>query len=622
VIRSFVAAGTLILAWPALAADPDPKEVLAGYKTVEQAKLTTIRTSRAGQAGLVGYLGISLRADARGRPVVEDVPLDSPAAKAGVKPGDVLTRAGGQPIRGSQSFREWVQTQTPGETVKLGLERDGAAIEITAEVGAVSRPMKPPTGPPPFHGLEIVEVKEGDGVKVQSVADASPAAVAGLKTGDLVLKLNGDEINRPGRLQEMVREKRPGDAINLTVIREGKELEVKVTLAANRPGAGGKGGFGGGGGGGRGGGFGGGSPTLWTKATMRLGVVGIEFPDVKHNDKVTPAELEKLFFSKGTYTDTSVTGQKVSGSLNDYLREVSAGAFHIEGKVFPWIEVGKKRGDYVQGSGTSNKTAVLTEALDRLLNRDGKDALKDFDGILFVYAGDMYRTNRGAVYYPHAGTVGHQLRRFPYLLGPEGGSRLSSLNTFVKEMGLVLGLPDLAARTENVGSEGLGAWCALSEVKTTGRPEHFSPWCKEKLGWLKPAVIDPTDKQKLVLSPIEGSSRECFKALVRPDGSEYLLLENRAKKGFDADLPAEGLLIWRVVNDRPILEEAHGVTGPTGPTVHLGAVPYPSSANTAFTPDTIPSSRSPRGGGQPVHITNIRRHADGKVSFLIGYEYE
>ena len=53
--------------------------------------------------------------------------------------------------------------------------------------------------------------------------------------------------------------------------------------------------------------------------------------------------------------------------------------------------------------------------------------------------------------------------------------------------------------------------------------------------------------------------------IVKPDGSEYFLLENRRKKGFDGDLPAEGLLVWRVVNNHPILEESHGVEGPAGP---------------------------------------------------------
>ncbi len=86
-------------------------------------------------------------------------------------------------------------------------------------------------------------------------------------------------------------------------------------------------------------------------------------------------------------------------------------------------------------------------------------------------------------------------------------------------------------------------------------------------------------------------------------------------------MPGEGLLIWRVVQDRPILVESHGIDGPTGPTVHLDAVPYPSPANHAFTPETTPSSRSPLGGGLPVSITNIRRLPDGRIAFQVGYEY-
>jgi hypothetical protein len=121
---------------------------------------------------------------------------------------------------------------------------------------------------------------------------------------------------------------------------------------------------------------------------------------------------------------------------------------------------------------------------------------------------------------------------------------------------------------------------------------------------------------------VEDSPRECFKVLARPDGSEYFLLENRRKKGFDQSLPGEGLLIWRVLNNRPILEESHGVLGPSGPRVNSTSVPYPSPANDAFTPYTTPSSRSQLGGGLPVHITNIRELPDGRISFHIGYEYQ
>ena len=109
---------------------------------------------------------------------------------------------------------------------------------------------------------------------------------------------------------------------------------------------------------------------------------------------------------------------------------------------------------------------------------------------------------------------------------------------------------------------------------------------------------------------------------MRAYGSEYLLLENRRKVGFDQDLAAEGLLIRRVVRNHPILEESHGVDGPSDPNVYLREVPHPSRANDAFTPFTTPWSRSQLGGGLPVHISKIRRLPDGRISFSIGYEYE
>ena len=142
------------------------------------------------------------------------------------------------------------------------------------------------------------------------------------------------------------------------------------------------------------------------------------------------------------------------------------------------------------------------------------------------------------------------------------------------------------------------------------------------LGWIKPKIVDPRVPQKLILDPIEDDPAQCVKVMVRADGTEYFLLENRVRKGFDQSLPAGGLLIWRVVNNRPVLEESHGVEGASGPRVYLGAVPYPSQSNTAFTPYTVPSSRSQLGGGLPVHVTNIRRLPDGRITFHIGYEYQ
>ena len=199
---------------------------------------------------------------------------------------------------------------------------------------------------------------------------------------------------------------------------------------------------------------------------------------------------------------------------------------------------------------------------------------------------------------------------------------MNDISVFCHEFGHMLGLPDLYARPEQPGSEGVWQWCAMSNQIGNGRPQHFSAWCKEQLGWVKPTVIDPRVKQKLVLSPIETDPTQCFKVMVRADGSEYFLLEVRQKIGWDERLPGEGLLVWRVVNNRPILEESHGVEGARGPSSYPTSVPFPSAANQNFTPYTTPSSKSQLGGGLPVWITNIRRWPDGRVTFHVGYEYQ
>src|SRR5262249_51923193 len=128
-------------------------------------------------------------------------------------------------------------------------------------------------------------------------------------------------------------------------------------------------------------------------------------------------------FSRGVYKNkNSATGQTVYGSLADYFREVSCGALKVEGKVFDWIEVKKNRMDYAPGSGTGNRGnrgTLLTDALDRLQARDGKDALKDFDGLFFLYAGKRAGQNSGSLYWPHCYSVRHDNKNWSYFLCPE-----------------------------------------------------------------------------------------------------------------------------------------------------------------------------------------------------------
>jgi Do/DeqQ family serine protease len=68
------------------------------------------------------------------------------------------------------------------------------------------------------------------GVWVEQVGEDSGADVAGIKSGDIIVSVNGKETNTSPRLQEIIAGKRPGDKVVLMVNRNGKEKELEVVL--------------------------------------------------------------------------------------------------------------------------------------------------------------------------------------------------------------------------------------------------------------------------------------------------------------------------------------------------------------------------------------------------------
>jgi M6 family metalloprotease-like protein len=597
----------------ALADLPKVEPDLAGFKTVETAataQIARVATQASSNADSPAYLGILLDPGARQALVISDVDLDSPASRAGVQLGDVLQKLDGQVIKDVEGVFEVLNGKSAGETLDLTLSRQDKPVNAKAILTPWSRMRPAQDRLRRGLGVQVAAAKEGEGVTIEQVFPGSTGDRAKLKVGEVLLKIDDVALNGPDQFYDLIRSKPSDGTVVATLRLAEKAVDMKIKLDPepnpNGPptGPGGLGGQ-------RGGGY-------WTKPGFRLAIVCVEYPDVKHNPQITNEAWREALFSEGTYNKTNVTGQAVHGSFRDYFLEQSCGYFKADGGVFDWVEVGKKREEYATG----NRTALLTEALDKLLDRDGEEALKDFDGVFFVYAGARFPAPRGSLYWPHRASISHKGKRWPYFIVDEGGPRMQGLSVLCHEFGHMLGMPDLYASPENPGMEGLGVWCNMSQQPNRMIPQHFGAWVKEKLGWLKPTVIDPTVKQKLILAPIENSPKECFKVLIRPDGSEYILLENRRKSGFDQSLPAEGLLIWHVLGNRPSLKESHGIEGPSGPRVLLNEVPYPSGANDAYTPYTTPSSRSPLGGGLPVSITNIRRLPDGRITFHIGYEYQ
>jgi serine protease Do len=79
---------------------------------------------------------------------------------------------------------------------------------------------------------KFFNVKTAIGAVVSQVEPDSPAAKAGLKTGDVITGLNGKTVNDAGELQVEVGQKQPGTRIDLTLMRDGKSMQVPVTLEA------------------------------------------------------------------------------------------------------------------------------------------------------------------------------------------------------------------------------------------------------------------------------------------------------------------------------------------------------------------------------------------------------
>jgi S1-C subfamily serine protease len=69
------------------------------------------------------------------------------------------------------------------------------------------------------------------GLLIAEVAPSSPAAAAGLQQGDIVVKVNGQDVTDSSALAAMIRDMKPGDQVQVTIDRNGQEQTVTVTLA-------------------------------------------------------------------------------------------------------------------------------------------------------------------------------------------------------------------------------------------------------------------------------------------------------------------------------------------------------------------------------------------------------
>ena len=195
-----------------------------------------------------GWLGVSLQpmdrdlatalgaADAKGA-LVAAVEPDSPAAKAGLRAGDVITAIEGRRVESPRDLATGVAEIGPGRSATLALLRDGAAREQRVELAAnpANSPAAAKPGQPaqPSLGIGLAPRREG-GVAITRVEPGSAAAERGLVPGDVVLRAGDREAKEPRDVVEAVNAARSAGrpSIALQVEREGSRRFIALPLRA------------------------------------------------------------------------------------------------------------------------------------------------------------------------------------------------------------------------------------------------------------------------------------------------------------------------------------------------------------------------------------------------------
>jgi serine protease Do len=199
------------------------------------------------------------------------VDRDGPAGKAGLKEHDVILDFNGTRVEGEEQLRRMIRETPPGREVTLGISRDGQPMQIKATLGdrrkavtvwqnqmpahfpAMEMP-EPPEMPemPEMPGMqsytvvraysavagmmvdnltpqlgEYFGVKGGQGVLVRSVEKGSAAEAAGLKAGDVIVKVDNEKIGDRGDWRDAMRK---SGKVTLGIIRDKREQTLQLTL--------------------------------------------------------------------------------------------------------------------------------------------------------------------------------------------------------------------------------------------------------------------------------------------------------------------------------------------------------------------------------------------------------
>lgn len=322
--------------------------------------------------------------------------------------------------------------------------------------------------------------------------------------------------------------------------------------------------------------------TVGTKGMLVIPALFVDSPE----PQVSSSTIQQLLFD----------GPAPRGTLTDAYLEMSLGKLRVEGKVVPWVRTSLTRAEVVGAEAGLGEDArlrdYLLQALDAadagvdfgLYDNDGPDGLPDsgdddgyVDALAFEFI-EVAASCGGPGIWPHMWGIAAQNDEKPFVsrdVGAAGsgikvdayivqsavdceGVNPQDAGTIAHEFGHILGLPDYYHPTAD-GAEGrrwvlgcwelmaAGSWGCGPHGSTRGPfgPTHLSARSKQVLGWLDWVTVADVWDEEYVLDPVERSG-QALRIPLDSAGREFLLVEYRTQQGFDAQLPAEGVLIYHL----------------------------------------------------------------------------
>ncbi len=188
---------------------------------------------RRGQLGvfiqdLTSDIAEAMGMDGRDGAVIARVIPDSPADKAGIKAGDVVTALNGEPIVSSSQLRNTVGLMAPNEKIKLEIVRDGKKRTISTRLEArQTEEAQGETLSPQLAGASFSDIPPDhelygkvEGVLVVNVKSGSKADEGGLNAGDIVVSANRQDVKAADELVKIIKDNK--DKPLLLNIRRGQ----------------------------------------------------------------------------------------------------------------------------------------------------------------------------------------------------------------------------------------------------------------------------------------------------------------------------------------------------------------------------------------------------------------